>query len=215
MNKNHSLFREIIIICTLTVILGFSYNAFSPKGLPLIRVAPVKVEVPDSLLFGTAPDTSKKTGVVEPDVQKNVIAPLHDVAVPKKDSIGKIAVAEKKDQDEALHIINLDQLKRLLAEKRGVLIDARSEEEYAKGHIAGAKNMSALEVEKHFEEIAVMPRDTLVLIYCNNPDCHLGRTLAEFMQQFNFTKLYLYDDGWDGWTAAGMPVDTTSSKGGE
>jgi rhodanese-related sulfurtransferase len=205
-----------MIILALVVILGFSYNAFSPKGLPLIRVAPVKVEVADSLLFGTTQDTVRKS--IPPasrTEQPEVADPPQQRLSPGSQTTSDIARKEKKEQEGVLNIITLDQLKRLLAEKRGVLIDARSEEEYGKGHIAGAKNMSALEVEKHFEEIAVMPRDTLVLIYCNNPDCHLGRTLAEFMQQFNFTKLYLYDDGWDGWTAAGMPVDTTGFRGGE
>jgi 3-mercaptopyruvate sulfurtransferase SseA len=32
------------------------------------------------------------------------------------------------------------------------------------------------------------------------------------MAVMEFKKMVLYDDGWDGWTKAGMPVDSTIEK---
>ncbi len=57
--------------------------------------------------------------------------------------------------------------------------------------------------------LAVIPRDTLIIVYCSNSECPLGRSLAEFLGVMEFKNLLLYDDGWDGWQKAGMPVDTT------
>ncbi len=206
------LVRQTALILVLSVALALTYNAFSAKGLPLIRVAPAKVEVPDSILFSTIEEVSKDTlpqkTKAAPAVP--VVAPEHARALKNPDSMAAVVKKEAEEKAGALKVITLDQLKRLLQQHRGVLLDARSPEDYAKGHIRGARNIYGLELEKHFEEIGAIPRDTLVIIYCNNPECHLGRSLAEFMSSFSFSKLYLYDDGWDGWTGAKMPIDTTA-----
>jgi rhodanese-related sulfurtransferase len=209
------LVREIGFIVVLSVALSLTYNAFSAKGLPLVRVAPAKVEVADSVLFSTLEEVSKDTMPHAVSPATKVVAPEHEKALKNPDSVAQVVKKEKEEKQAALKVITLEQLKRLMLQKRGVLLDARSQEDFAKGHIKGARNIFAEEVEKYFEELVQIPRDTLVIIYCNNADCHLGRSLAEFMETINFTKLYLYDDGWDGWVAAKMPIDTTAAAAPE
>ena len=213
MKTRHSVVRETGMVVFLAVFLSLAYNAFSAKGLSLWRIAPARVEVPDSVLFSTleriSSDTLPAAGSVIAD--PNVVAPLHQQALRNPDSSARAVEQETEESRAQLKVIKLDQLKRLLAQHRGVLLDARSEEEYGKGHIQGARNVFALEVEKYFEQLVELPRDTLVIIYCNNPECHLARTLAEFMETINFSNLYLYEAGWDGWVAAQMPVDTTAA----
>jgi rhodanese-related sulfurtransferase len=101
-------------------------------------------------------------------------------------------------------------MKRLMAEKHPLIFDARDTAAYRKGHVKGARNIVGQEAGNHFSEMVTIPRDTLIIIYCNNPECHLGRMLAEFMGAVGFTNLLLYDDGWDGWEKAKMPVDSTT-----
>jgi len=45
-----------------------------------------------------------------------------------------------------------------------------------------------------------------VAIYCSNPHCHFARSVAELLGTFGFTNLLLYDDGYDAWMDAGLPV---------
>lgn len=209
-----SLIHESLVIVIIAAGLAFIYNAVSPKSLPLIRTKAKSETVSDSALFSAAsPKTSSKDSsqvaakqdTVGPNNVK-VIAPLHDRALARKDSIEK---ATGKKDELVYKIITLDQLKRLMDQKRGILFDARNDDEYRKGHIKGARNIPALDAGKHFAELAVIPRDTLILIYCSNSECPLGRSLAEFLGVMEFKNLLLYDDGWDGWQKAGMPVDTT------
>jgi rhodanese-related sulfurtransferase len=208
-----SISREVLSIVVLAIVIGLAYNAFASKGLPLIAREPKKEAVPDSLLFPQPNIDSSKPHAVANDTSAwkdiKVIAPLHQRALKNPDSMN--VVVAKKEETPVYKTISLQQLQRLLAEHRGVLMDARNAEDYLKGHIKGARSVPAIEVERHFEEFAVLPRDTMVLIYCNNPDCHLGRSLAEFMGVMEFTKLLLYDDGWDGWVKANMPIDSTST----
>ena len=204
--------REVLVITALSVLLALIYNTFSPKGLPLVRVEPNKTLVSDSALFSDVdslrhtPDSSQWKDI-------KVIAPLHEQALRNPDSlkalVQKKEEVERKKAETVYRVITLTQLQKLLKAKRGILFDARSEEDYLKGHIKGAKNVPGLDPGKYFEHFVQMPRDTLVIIYCNNPECHLGRELAKFLAVLEFNNMVLYDDGFDGWEKAKMPVDTT------
>jgi rhodanese-related sulfurtransferase len=59
-----------------------------------------------------------------------------------------------------------------------------------------------LEVDQYFERFVTLPRDTLILIYCNNPECHLSRIVGDFLQVMGFSNMYHYDGGWDEWSKA-------------
>ena len=180
-----SLGRDIAALIAVAAVAGFTYNALSKSGLPLIRVAPLKTAVSDSAIFGGA-------------------------APPA--SPGPAGASETaSDSASALRIVSLSQMQRAFEEKRGLLYDARTPEEFAAGHIPGAVNLYAMAPETWVERIAEVPRDTLILIYCGNPHCPFGRSLAEFLGQFGFSNLVLFDEGWDAWEAAGLPA----AEGGE
>ena len=199
--------REICTIILSSVFLAFVYNAFSSKPLPLIRSGPKKIMASDSALF-TSRDTTEYEALTDTSKQPRlrIIAPLHERVLRNPDSVAATVRHEKSDP--FLKIVTLPQVKRLLAEGRSMFIDARESDAYRKGHIEGARNIFGLEADQHFEELVYIPRDTLIVIYCSNPQCELGRMLAEFMSGLGFTNFYLYDDGWDGWIEAKMPVDS-------
>ena len=128
-----TLIRESLTIVIIAAGLAFVYNAVSTKSLPLIRTKAKNETVSDSALFSNS--SPKKTTVdssstivrndtVGPNNVK-VIAPLHERALARKDSIEK---ATGKKDEPVYKIITLDQLKRLLDQKRGILFDARNDD---------------------------------------------------------------------------------------
>ncbi|MGA2623926.1 MAG: rhodanese-like domain-containing protein [Bacteroidota bacterium] len=202
--RNKSLVREALLVLLLSVFLALVYNAFSQKSLPLIRKPPVKIATADSALFSGKEKPADSISGSNP----TVTPPLYERTRASRDSVAP-PVAKKKDA--GYKVVTLDQVKRLLGESRGLFIDGREPDEYAKGHIRSARNIPYLEVDKHFEELVTIPRDTLIIIYCHNPECSLGRDLADFMSQMEFHNLYLYDKGWDEWVASGMAVEKSST----
>jgi rhodanese-related sulfurtransferase len=206
------LVKEILIIVSISILVALLFNTFSGKGLSLIRKEMIKIQAADSVLFPVSSSKIDSAFLIQPDssITKNikVIAPLHERALRHPDSISN---SLNKTSEAYYTIITLTQLQRLLKENRGFLIDARNDEDYNQGHIAKAKNIPALDVDKYFAELVTIPRDTLMLLYCNNADCHLSHLLADFLRDLEFKKIYIYEDGWDGWVKAGMPVD--NSKG--
>jgi rhodanese-related sulfurtransferase len=180
-----SLGKEAGKLVLYAALCAFTYNAFAPKGIPLIPPEVNKQSVSDSSLFGH---------------------PTAAASTQNSDSVAKAVKPGTKN--ETFHIISLGQFKRLRAENRGILFDARTAEDFAVSRISGAKNIPGQDAPQHFDDVAELPRDTLLIIYCNNPDCHLGRFLAEFLNALEFKNILLYDDGWDGWLAAKEPIDT-------
>ena len=208
MKQSSSIIRELLTIIVSSVFLALVYNTFSPKGLPLIRVEPKKIAASDSALFPSQPSQSPSDTSIQHQVK--VIAPLHERALKNPDSMAAVVKQEQEKREEIVKVVTLNQVKRLLDQGRGLFIDARDTAAYRKGHIKDARNIFGDAPDQHFEELVQIPRDTLIVIYCNNPECHLGRVLAEFMSVMGFKNLYLYDDGWDGWEQAKMPVDTST-----
>jgi rhodanese-related sulfurtransferase len=206
--KTSPLGSQVVQIVLLAVLLAFAYNSFSIKRIPLVRQEVVKIAVSDSELFHGQKSPLRDTSKSRPDTPGvKVIAPRHDSALAHADS--SEAAPPVEENKDFYRIITLSQLNRLLAAGHYLLLDARDTAAYRKGHIKGARNMFGLATDQFFPELAPMARDTLTLIYCNNPDCHLGRMLGDFMHAIGFTNLYLYDDGWDGWEKAGMPIDSS------
>lgn len=119
---------------------------------------------------------------------------------------------ESKRIHEVLRIITIEQMKRLIDEKRGILIDARNRDEFQFGHIPGARNIPFLDFEQYIEELVDMPRDTLIIIYCNNNDCPLGESLAGVMQQMGFMNILLYENGWDEWVKNQLPIELPNER---
>jgi rhodanese-related sulfurtransferase len=193
-NETRTLLKEIAIVISLSLLLAFVYNAVSRKGIPLIRKEVKKVTVSDSVLFPAVSGTEQPNRYDTSDIP--VIAPLHEKALKNPDSMAALYAPR---EEHSIRVINLSQFMRMLGENKAIVIDARGREEYEAGHIGSAWNVPALEVDQYFEKFSTLPRDTLIIIYCNNPDCHMSRMVGDFLQVMGFSNMYHYDGGWDEW----------------
>jgi len=91
-----------------------------------------------------------------------------------------------------------------------LLLDVRTPEEFAAGHIAGAVNIPYDQVAAHLAEI---PKDKQVVVYCKS-----GRRAGmavETLSSNGYTKLGHLDGDMQGWTAAARPVEETAPQPAE
>lgn len=84
-----------------------------------------------------------------------------------------------------------------------LILDVRSPEEFAQGHVPGAVNMAYDQVPARVDELAVY-RDGDVVVYCE----HGGRAgkAAASLQAAGFNVLHLEGD-MSGWRKAGRPTE--------
>ncbi len=83
-----------------------------------------------------------------------------------------------------------------------MLLDVRTPEEYAEGHIKGAKLIPLQTLDKHLNAV---PHDKQVYVYCKSG----GRSsrASKLLASNGFTNIENIKGGIDAWKAAGFPVE--------
>jgi rhodanese-related sulfurtransferase len=120
----------------------------------------------------------------------------------------------------ALARIAVEELRRRVVVGDVVLVDARSFEDYAAGHIPGAISLPADEIDALLASQSLpIPNDRDVVTYCARPDAgdaeHVGRLLDSAI---GCPRVYVLGgspsaSGWQAWIDAGAPVEGALQSG--
>jgi rhodanese-related sulfurtransferase len=104
--------------------------------------------------------------------------------------------------------ISLEEAEKLYFTHAAMFIDARSAEEYARGHIRGARSLPWQEVDLNFMAVtADLDLTTPVVTYCDGETCELSHDLALFLRDAGFADTRVLVNGWTIWQQAGLPVE--------
>ena len=205
------------------ILLTLGFNLFASNALPWERVPP-EMELADTNdLFGD--DPTPGTPIDSPLVA--IDTPLVDtgdvvetpIDTPDVEDLVEIDTAERNaseattppvttpsgDISDGIKSVTTEQAKRLLDEKRALFIDARRADQFEKGHIPGSINIYAYEFADNIPKIMSVPKDRLILIYCDGGLCELSHDLSEELVQFGFKKIVIYQGGWEEWSATDYP----------
>ena len=112
-------------------------------------------------------------------------------------------LADSMSAQERLEAMSRDELVQRLHEQSITLLDVRSHEEYALGHLPGAISMPLDELQ---QRLAELPQDQEIVAYCRGPWCVLSRTATAALREHGF-KVRRLDSGLPDWQAAGLPVE--------
>ena len=115
------------------------------------------------------------------------------------DSDGPPAVAKSINATDALALIQSRQ-----ADPNFIIIDVRTAEEFATGHIANAVNICVTCTAQFRSTIAGLDRSRTYLVYCGSQ--HRSPTAIQILQEEGFTDLYELIGGLAAWQAAGLPT---------
>ncbi len=122
--------------------------------------------------------------------------------------------ARLKSESDKQKPISLAEAKKLYESGSGaVFIDARSLDDYNKGHIKGARSLPWLQAEQLvMDVINTISNDTPVITYCDGEACKLSKELALFLENLGFTNVRVLVNGWSVWKEAGLPVEKDMKK---
>ncbi|MFY9511030.1 MAG: metalloregulator ArsR/SmtB family transcription factor [Rubrivivax sp.] len=104
---------------------------------------------------------------------------------------------------DALEAVTREELLVRLADKRVTVLDVRPQEEYALGHVPGAINIPADELERR---LADLPKRREIVAYCRGPYCVMSFDVVAALRQKGF-KVRRLEDGFPEWKAAGFAVE--------
>lgn len=127
-------------------------------------------------------------------------------------SSGAALAAEYKTADDFVQAAKAEIKEVSVAEahdmiaggKSLVILDVRDPDEFKKGHIPGAINISRGVLE--FKVAKEIPnRDAAILVYCKTGG--RGALAADTLRQMGYKNVLNMAGGWDKWLGAGYPVE--------
>ena len=94
--------------------------------------------------------------------------------------------------------------KRMDAGEKLTLIDVREDNEWNKGHIAGAAHLGKGIIERDIEGV-VPNKDQEIILYCGGG--FRSALAADALKKMGYTSAVSMDGGWRGWTEQGFPTE--------
>lgn len=105
--------------------------------------------------------------------------------------------------------LGLDQFRRVLAEQRPLVLDARAASFYREGHIPGAFNLSRENFGSDYQRLSATlgaARDRPIVVYCSGGSCHDSKLVAGALLSLGFANVRVFTGGWEAWQDARLPV---------
>jgi rhodanese-related sulfurtransferase len=127
---------------------------------------------------------------------------LRDASVAQ---LGEVERAARDYLGADVEAIGRDELVARLSRGDVVLVDVRPREEFAAGHIDGARSIPVDELEQRMAEL---PADREVIAYCRGPFCAYAHDAVRRLRDGGRDAKRL-DVGWPEWRLAGLPSTQT------
>jgi ArsR family transcriptional regulator len=148
---------------------------------------------------------------------KRVIYRLADDAVVDLLSalrhVGERNVAEVRkvvsgyfDDRDSFEPVSHEELTRRMRDGLVTVIDVRPADEYAQGHLPGAKSIPLTDLKRRLSRL---PRDKEIVAYCRGAYCVFSYEAVAALRARGF-KARRLQDGFPEWRVAGLPVESTN-----
>jgi rhodanese-related sulfurtransferase len=127
---------------------------------------------------------------------------LHLWLALRATSVARLAEVERAASEylgEDVEAIDRDELIARLSRGDAVLIDVRPQEEFAAGHIHGARSIPLDELERRLAEL---PADREIVAYCRGPFCAYAHEAVRQLRAAGRTARRL-EEGWPEWRLEG------------
>jgi len=118
--------------------------------------------------------------------------------------VSHLPAADKPPVPPAVKNVGVEEFDKLRADKKNIVLDVRTPEEFAKGHIAGAINLdfNAPDFQK---KVAELDKSKTYLVHCAGGV--RSAKACTLMDKIAFTNIINLEPGFRAWEKAGKPVE--------
>jgi rhodanese-related sulfurtransferase/DNA-binding transcriptional ArsR family regulator len=141
------------------------------------------------------------------DAVASFVVTLRDLAHRRLAEVREFS-AEFLGGRERLTPVDRRKLLKRIRSGEVLVLDVRAPEEYAAGHIPGARSVPLAELEKVLETI---PRDREIVAYCRGPYCGLAEKAVALLRREGYRATRIPDSIVE-WKDSGLPVVRMSSR---
>jgi rhodanese-related sulfurtransferase len=111
--------------------------------------------------------------------------------------------------------VDADTLKAMVDANMAVLLDARTRENYLKGHIPGAISLPISTFQQTYDRTSpLLSKDKAIIIYCTGIHCLDSSLLAKELAKKEYQDIFVYRGGFEEWQSLGNPVQGAEPAAG-
>lgn len=107
-------------------------------------------------------------------------------------------------EKDSIQVLSIAKFEKLSAKRKANILDVRTPEEVAEGHLVGAKTVNFLGAN-FTTEVQELNKNKTYLLYCRSGT--RTRKAADAMQKMGFKHVYMLDGGITAWKEAGKPIE--------
>ena len=104
---------------------------------------------------------------------------------------------------DTLEPLSRQELLERMRDGMVTVLDVRPEDEFALGHLPGARNIPLAALESR---LADLPRNREIVAYCRGPYCVLTFEAVAALRARGY-RVRRLEDGYPEWRAAGLPIE--------
>jgi rhodanese-related sulfurtransferase len=98
-----------------------------------------------------------------------------------------------------------EEAQGLYIRQRALFVDARHASDFNGGHIKGAVNIPLSELQENHGILESLPKDRLLVVYCDGESCNSSVELAKLLYGAGFSNVKIFFGGWNEWFAHKQP----------
>jgi rhodanese-related sulfurtransferase len=177
------------VIMIIATIVGVAHNA--------VRSKPIRGGLFPRIAASSSTQSSATT---TPDGE---ISASESATAPSSSELSPEITASEFASGE----ISMERVRLILESGSVTIVDARSEAEFADGHLPGAVNIPFDQFVDYIDTIdSSIPIDAPIICYCRSVTCDLSDQLAQELRLMGYENVVVYRGGWDEWTDAKLPT---------
>ena len=140
----------------------------------------------------------------------NLISPRGIALIGQWDTAKGVITADPQLAEERKleEIDSVTWAKEIYDKGHVLFVDARSQDNYERGHIPGAVSLPLGQFDNKIESfLSRHSLDQPMVTYCSGRACEDSHNLARLLIEAGFTDVRVFIDGFPGWEAEGYPVE--------
>jgi len=105
--------------------------------------------------------------------------------------------------------ISLTEARTLFETGGAIFVDSRHHFDFRRGHIRSAVNIPLANFESAQKTVAALPRDKVIIVYCDGSECNSSIELAAKLYEQGFGGVRFFWGGWQDWVSNKLPTESS------
>ncbi len=139
-----------------------------------------------------------------------LLGALRTIAERNLAEVGQLIQTYFRGRD-SLEPLSRTELLRRIRDQQVTVLDVRSPQEFASGHLPRAINVPLPDLKRRLKEL---PSSQEIVAYCRGPYCLFSYEAVAELRKHGYQALRL-EDGYPEWKAAGLPIEASDTDEGE